>query len=157
MDFVIAAMQERHLDAVVEIEADSFPDPWSRAMFAQDLEAGHALSFVAVQHDLVIAYVNSWLAADECTINRIACSKKKQRQGIAAQLLRHVIEQAVKRGAKSCFLDVREGNAAAQAFYARAGFLQYGLRSRYYSDTGDDAVLMTLALQNAFESNYDAT
>ena len=147
MDCVITAMQERHLDFVVEIEGDIFPDPWSKAMFAQDLDAGHALSFVALQHDRVIGYVNSWLAADECTINRIACTKKNQRQGIATQLLRKVLEQAAKRGAKTCFLDVRSGNCAAQAFYAWAGFLRSGLRKKYYSDTGEDAVLMSMALE----------
>ena len=77
MDFVITAMQERHLDAVDEIEGSVFPDPWSKAMFSQDLEADHAMSFVALQNDFVIGYVNCWLVADECTINRIACCKKK--------------------------------------------------------------------------------
>ena len=146
MDFVITAMHERHLDAVDELEGSVFPDPWSKAMFSRDLDADHAMSFVALQNDFVIGYVNCWLAADECTLNRIACCKKKQRHGIATQLLRHVLELAAKGGAKSCFLDVRSGNAAAQAFYAKAGFLRSGLRKKYYSDTGEDAVCMSMVL-----------
>jgi len=146
MDFVITAMQERHLDAVAAIERDIFSDPWSKLMFAQDLGADHAMCFVALLDDEVIGYADCWLAADECTINRIACCRKQQRRGIATQLLQQVLDQAAKRGANSFFLDVRSGNAAAQAFYARAGFLRIGLRKKYYSGTDEDAVLMSRGL-----------
>jgi [ribosomal protein S18]-alanine N-acetyltransferase len=146
MDCVMTAMQERHLNAVAAIECDIFPDPWSRLMFAQDLDAGHAVSLVALEDEEVIGYASCWLAADECTINRIACCRKHQRHGIATQLLQQVLGQAIKRGAKSCYLDVRSGNAEAQAFYAKAGFLQCGLRKKYYSDTGEDAVLLSMSL-----------
>lgn len=142
MAFIVTAMAERHLDGVAAIEAEVLPDPWSRAMIASDLQAGHALVFVAVQHDEVIGYINSWLAADECTINRIACCKKKQRCGAGSLLLRHMLQAAENRGAHSCFLDVRSSNAVALAFYGKAGFQRCGLRKNYYSDTGEDAFLM---------------
>jgi hypothetical protein len=39
-------------------------------------------------------------------------------------------------------LEVRESNAEARALYARFGFEVAGLRKNYYSDLGEDAVVM---------------
>lgn len=147
MDFVISALQERHLDALAAIERDVFDGPWSRAMLAEDVRAGNALCLAALRRHEIIGYVSAWLAADECTINRIACSRRYQRRGVGTLLLRNVLQQAAKRGATACFLDVQADNAAALGLYARAGFQPCGLRRNYYNQTGGDAVLMSMPLQ----------
>ena len=43
-------------------------------------------------------------------------------------------------------LEVRVSNTAAQALYAKWGFLTVGRRRGYYQDNGEDALLMTLFL-----------
>ena len=116
---MIAPMNEQHLDAVAAIEADVFLDPWSRSMFFQDLQAGHGQSFTALKDEIVVGYVNAWIVCDECTINRFACRRKNQGGGIGAQLLRHLIDAAVQRGAKTFYLEVRVSNTAAQQFYEK--------------------------------------
>ena len=83
----ITAMCEKHLDAVVAIETEVFSDPWSRAMFFQDMNADYGHCYVAVDDDVVIGYVDAWFVCDECTVNRIAFSKKNQRRGNGSQLL----------------------------------------------------------------------
>jgi ribosomal-protein-alanine N-acetyltransferase len=153
----ITAMCEKHLDAVAAIEADVFSDPWSRSMFIQDITADHAYCYVAVEDDAVIGYVDAWFVGDECTVNRIAFSKKYQRRGNGSQLLLYVMHEAMCRGGKTFFLEVRASNTAARHFYEKAGFRKAGLRKAYYSDTREDAVLMTMntgAQQQA--SHHDA-
>jgi ribosomal-protein-alanine N-acetyltransferase len=51
--------------------------------------------------------------------------------------------QAAWRGALSATLEVRLGNRVAQRLYERHGFAVVGRRLGYYSDNGEDAVLMT--------------
>jgi ribosomal-protein-alanine N-acetyltransferase len=140
----IIPMFEKHLDAVAAIEMELFSDPWSRTMFFQDLKADYGQCYVALQGEVVIGYVNAWVLCDECTINRFACSKKNQRSGIGTQILSFLMHEAVRRGAKIFFLDVRSSNSAAQRFYEKAGFVKTGLRKAYYTDTREDAVLMSM-------------
>jgi ribosomal-protein-alanine N-acetyltransferase len=53
------------------------------------------------------------------------------------------MELAREVGADVATLEVREGNLAAQRLYRRTGFRQVGVRHRYYSDSGEDALIMT--------------
>jgi [ribosomal protein S18]-alanine N-acetyltransferase len=140
----IIQMCEKHLDAVAAIETELFSDPWSRAMFLHDISADYGHCYVAVHDDEVVGYVNAWFVCDECTINRIACRKKAQRSGIAAQLLDFLMRKAASMGVMTFFLEVRASNTAAQRFYEKAGFVKAGLRKAYYTDTLEDAVLMSM-------------
>jgi [ribosomal protein S18]-alanine N-acetyltransferase len=142
----ITAMCERHLDPVTAIEPEIFSDPWSRAMFFQDMHTDYGRCYVALHDDVVLGYVNAWFVGDECTINRIACSKKNQRSGIGSQLLYYVMHEALYQGVKTFFLEVRASNTAARHFYEKAGFAQVGLRKAYYTDTREDAVIMSLTV-----------
>jgi [ribosomal protein S18]-alanine N-acetyltransferase len=144
----ITLMRDKHLDGVVAIEREVFSDPWTRAMFFQDMSADYGLCYVAAYDEVVVGYVDAWIVCDECTINRIACSKKTQRSGIGSQLLCSVMHESSRRGAQTFFLDVRSSNAAAQQFYEKSGFIKTGLRKSYYADVREDAVLMSMAVVN---------
>ena len=52
------------------------------------------------------------------------------------------MEVAASFGAEMMTLEVRETNTVAQHMYAKADFTQQGRRRRYYSDTGEDALLL---------------
>ena len=55
------------------------------------------------------------------------------------QLLRRLFDFA---GDATIFLEVRTDNAAAIALYESEGFVQVGLRKRYYRVSGADAYTM---------------
>ena len=86
----------------------------------------------------------AWLFVDEVHIATLATHPDFRRQGIARQLLLHVLQLAVKEGAVSSFLEVRAGNVAAQDMYHKFGYKESGRRPRYYKDNNEDAILMTL-------------
>jgi ribosomal-protein-alanine N-acetyltransferase len=142
----ISPLQEGHIDAVLDIEREAFPDPWSRRLFIEELKAGHALCHAALLDQAVAGYSTAWLVADELTINRLAVARQARGRGIAAQLLQRLVQEARELGATVCHIDVRSENRAARAFYAKAGFRHSGLRKKYYSDTGEDALLMSMPL-----------
>ena len=54
-----------------------------------------------------------------------------------------MLDRAVELGAAVATLEVRVSNVVAQNLYRKYGFKQVGLRRRYYSDSGEDALIMT--------------
>ena len=50
------------------------------------------------------------------------------------------IEVVKKRGGKKIFLEVAENNVPARALYEHNGYVQVGVRPKYYD--GTDAILM---------------
>jgi ribosomal-protein-alanine N-acetyltransferase len=68
-----------------------------------------------------------------------------RRAGAGRSLMRALMDEAARRGAREMFLEVAEGNDAARALYAALGGQVAGRRRRYYPD-GSDALVLRLAL-----------
>jgi ribosomal-protein-alanine N-acetyltransferase len=83
---------------------------------------------------------------DEAHIATIAVHPDYRRQGIGETLLLHALRAAMKEGAVSSFLEVRESNIIAQAMYRKYGFVESGKRLHYYKDNDENAILMSASL-----------
>ncbi|MCB1216219.1 ribosomal protein S18-alanine N-acetyltransferase [bacterium] len=144
--FRIRRMAEKDLDALLAIEQYSFPTPWKRSMYESDIDANrHARFFVIEtkdQHELV-GYIGSWFIYDEAHIGTIATKQEFRGQRVAEQLIAYTAFQGIQEGIAYIVLEVRVSNAPAIRLYERLGFTQVGLRKRYYTDTQEDALLMT--------------
>ena len=62
--------------------------------------------------------------------------------GLGKAILKDLINTAAKNGASSMTLEVRKGNNVAINLYKKFGFVEEGIRKKYYADTGDDAIIM---------------
>ena len=134
------------LDEVMAIERASFRHPWSSNFFLEELQVACARSTVAQVNDKIVGYVLFWLLPEEIDIHNIAVETGFRRQRIGQTLLQQVIEQAHSRNSGRVTLEVRVSNIAAQKLYDSVGFVSHGLRKGYYSDDGEDAVIMVLEL-----------
>ncbi len=132
------------LDAVERIERHSFGAPWPRSAFVQELRTPFATLVVAEREDggEIVGFVDYWVVEDELHLLSIAVDPGERRRGLGRALLRLAEEDGVERGAVLAVLEVRVGNAAARALYQRAGYAQVGVRKRYYSDSGEDALVL---------------
>jgi ribosomal-protein-alanine N-acetyltransferase len=90
----------------------------------------------------VIGFCNYWLVADELHILNVAVHPDERRNGHAARLLQHILDEASRNKTRVVSLEVRVSNLAAQALYRKFGFRKVGTRPRYYADNGEDALLM---------------
>jgi ribosomal-protein-alanine N-acetyltransferase len=144
---VITAATEADLDAIDEISQHSFKTPWPRQTFVDELARDHARIDLARRGSDVVGYVNYWLVTDEVHLLAIATHPDARRGGVAAALVRHLIDGAQARRSRLVTLEVRAGNDAARGLYTRFGFADIATRRSYYGDDGEDAVVMTLTLE----------
>jgi ribosomal-protein-alanine N-acetyltransferase len=143
----LASMKESHIAEILEIETSVFDTPWTAEMFRQEVRGtfgSHAT--VAQVGGHVVAYQIAWFIEDEVHLVNIAVTKRCQERGIATLLLNYLIDEALSRNKLIITLEVRAGNAVAQAFYHRFLFRTIGVRKGYYSDNREDALLMALDL-----------
>ena len=131
------------LDGVMAIEEVSFPTPWSRGMFLEDFPRDFSDTLVAAgTDDEVLGYAVCWTIAGESHLLNIAVHPSRRGEGIGRALLSECIRRAARAGASRIFLEVRAGNEAALRLYRSMGFAFRGIRKGYYTDTGEDAVIL---------------
>ncbi len=140
----IAEMTAEDIPAVHAIESASFPTPWPPYAFRQELETNRLARYLVVRAgERVIAYAGIWLMVDEAHITTFAVLPAYRRRGIGGLLLVELMELSTDLGAVVCTLEVRLSNAAARKLYQEFGFKPVGVRPRYYTDNGEDALIMT--------------
>ncbi len=148
MEIKLTPATDGDIDEVLEISRLSFPSPWSKRLFLDELANPNSHIVLARDDtDTVLGFACFWVVADETHILNIAVHPRFRRQGIAKRLLNHVLESAKNKGISYFALEVRNQNQAAIEFYKGFGFKAVGVRKGYYADTGEDAVLMELELK----------
>ncbi len=139
----IAPMQLADIDEVLVIEHLCFPTPWSWFAFHTELSENHyALYIVGRMGERIVAYAGAWLILDEAHITNVAVHPDWQGHGFGKQILLALLARAKAKGASRATLEVRKSNHKAQQLYLRNGFVFRGVRHRYYTDTGEDALIM---------------
>lgn len=132
------------LDAVHRIEHASFSSPWPDDAYRSELQTNRLASYLVVRTaDDIVAFGGIWLMVDEAHITTFAVDPAWRRQGIGERLLLALLEVALARRAREATLEVRLSNVAARRLYEKYGFRPVGLRPNYYTDDGEDALIMT--------------
>ncbi len=124
------------------LEARCFPDPWSASDFAAAFGRPAFAAFGIADGGVLVAYATFHFLGDEFEILNIATDPVRRGEGLASALLGHVLRETDKMGMYRGYLEVRSGNAPAKRLYSRHGFAVIGMRKRYYSDNGEDALVM---------------
>ncbi len=146
----IREMTQEDLEEVLQIERMTFPAPWSRALFERELWTPFARSFVAQETLLrqIIGYLCFWLVDLEGHILNLAVHPQNRGQGTGTLLLEYGVDYCRKNGVQSITLEVRRSNYKAISLYRNFQFQPQGIRPRYYTDSGEDAVIMGLYLED---------
>lgn len=141
---VVDAMRLEDVRSVHEIEKLSFRTPWPAHAFEQELRGNRLARYVVARAgDAVVGFAGVWLMVDDAHVTTFGVHPDWRRQGIGRQLLLNLYELSVALGARQMTLEVRVSNAGAQALYRSFGFEIVGRRPHYYTDDGEDALVMT--------------
>lgn len=132
------------LRAVHAIERASFSVPWPDDAYRNELLTNRLASYVVARAgDVVVGFAGLWVMVDEAHVTTFAVDPGWRRRGVGERLLLALLDIAVTRRAREATLEVRLSNMPARRLYEKYGFRPVGIRPRYYSDNGEDALIMT--------------
>ena len=97
----------------------------------------------AAELETIVGYCGMWLMVDEAHITTIAVDPAYRSLGVGELLLVALLDRSREIGAHEATLECRVSNHLAQALYRKYTFREAGIRKRYYSDDGEDALIMT--------------
>ncbi len=154
--FSIEPLGDDHdLDGVLEVEDESFTNPWTRDMYAWELQNRSVCHIYVVRtpEHRVAGFCAFWLVFDEIHINNVALRPSLRGQGIGTALMQRVFAEARALGAKRATLEVRASNEGARRLYERLGFHVSGSRRNYYSNPVEDALILWLEFDSVHFDN----
>lgn len=135
-------MTENDLPQVLELQRELAFQDWNEKQFLSEIRASYAYCVVCesdLPNGTLLGYAIFHLLGPDSELLSIATRETEQRKGIGSQLLNAGLQQLTSND-DQCFLEVRDGNAKARAFYEKHGFKLYNVRKKYYAD-GEDAAL----------------
>ncbi|NDU75124.1 ribosomal protein S18-alanine N-acetyltransferase [Actinomadura sp. DSM 109109] len=139
------------LPAVHRLDRDLFPeDTWSEEMLAGELADQPRTRYYVVAEEPggeIVGYAGLAAAGGQADVQTIGVRADRRRGGVGAALLTALLEEAVRRGSESVFLEVRADNDTAHRLYERFGFERVGIRKRYYQPSDVDAIVMCRKLR----------
>jgi len=143
------------VDAVHALDERCFSLPWPKRSYIFEIRENQAAhNWVAEvktgDEPHIVGMMVCWLLVEDIHIATVGVDQAYRRQGIASALLRLCFRELAPLGAQRATLEVRANNAAAQEMYHHFGFEVVGRRRDYYSDTHEDAILMTLPSLDAW-------
>jgi len=97
-------LTEDALPAVLALEETSFPEPWSRQLFEQEMHQSSSTFIVMRFGGNIVGYGGFWRVLDEAHITNIAIVPELRRRGLGSMLLRRLIETAREKGARRATL-----------------------------------------------------
>jgi [ribosomal protein S18]-alanine N-acetyltransferase len=132
----------------MQIEQAAFTLAWPESVYRRELTSNSFACYLAVRprtnpRGTVLAYGGLWLMGDEAHIATLATEPRLRRQGLGEFILQKLLERGRRQGSRVVTLEVRPSNHSARRLYAKYRFAEAGRRARYYSDTGEDAIILT--------------
>ena len=139
----ISYMKIEDVEDILVVENSCFTIPWSKESFIQELSNKKLTRYICARtENRAIGYAGMWRICDEGHITNIAVHPQYRRKGIGGKLICHLISIAQKEEIEKMTLEVRKSNIVAQKLYTKYGFEIKGIRKKYYSDNGEDAIIM---------------
>jgi ribosomal-protein-alanine N-acetyltransferase len=133
------------LDAVLAIEDASFNNPTTRAWYESELQRPDVcfVYVIRIEEAPVAGFCAFWKVVDQIHINNLAIHPHFRGRGLGTVLLARVLEEVEDLGAPHATLEVRRSNDAARRLYERAGFATVGVRTSYYTNPIEDALILS--------------
>jgi ribosomal-protein-alanine N-acetyltransferase len=139
----IEPMREQDVPTVQEIERRIFSTPWPRNAYYRELSSRNSAHYVVLRReDQIIGYGGMWRMYDEAHVTTIGVRQDEQHHGFGRIIFTGLVQAAYDLGAKWITLEVRTSNQHAMRLYEGFGFKVIGRRRGYYTDNGEDAIVM---------------
>ncbi|WP_106766773.1 ribosomal protein S18-alanine N-acetyltransferase [Paenibacillus faecalis] len=136
-------MTLKDIPDVMVVERDAFTLPWTEEAFQNELKLNHFARYMVMEYEgRTIGYAGMWTIVDEAHITNIALLGAYRGRKWGERLLNELMKTASFLGMERITLEVRVSNEVAKCLYLKKGFQPAGIRKGYYSDNGEDALIM---------------
>ena len=148
---VFRPMELTDLDTVAAIERVSFPTPYTRPMFLDELDESQRCSWWVVRPEPlhpgqglppVVSYIGYTKLGKRAHVAKIATHPDWRRHRLGEWTLLNGLLAAYAERASYVTLEVRASNIAAQRLYRKWGFFELQRIRQYYEDTGEDGLIL---------------
>jgi ribosomal-protein-alanine N-acetyltransferase len=119
---------------------------WTQASYRECMNSPGAVAFVSEGDGRVTGFIIGRQVADEAEVLNLAVAPAARRKGQGAALLKATLDEFRALGAGRVYLEVRESNVTAMAFYVQHGFSQSGRRPEYYRKPEEAAIVLEIRL-----------
>lgn len=139
----VRRFRPQDVDAVMAIASES-PEAasWSKKSYLRLVQETGALSLVIEIEGQIAGFLVGRLAADQAEVFNLAVKHTHRRKGLGAGLLAAALRKFASHGALRAYLEVRESNRGAIAFYEKYAFVKTGRRNGYYRNPDEAAIVM---------------
>lgn len=142
MSVICRRMTLEDVPQVHAIELKTFHTPWSYQSFVDEMTTNKCARYIVAEEDgKILAFGGAWLIFEEGHITNIAVDESARGRGIGKAVTQALMQYAANLGVQYMTLEVRKSNLVAQNLYKQLGFIELGVRKRYYEDNGEDAYL----------------
>jgi ribosomal-protein-alanine N-acetyltransferase len=170
-------MREQDVGTVQEIERDIFATPWPRNAYYRELASRSSAHYIVLRQEgiverparasssdldpTIIGYGGMWRMYDEAHVTTIGVRRDLHHRGYGRVIFAGLVQAAYDMGAKWVTLEVRTSNDNAIRMYEGFSFKVIGRRKGYYTDNGEDAIVMwsdsihSPRFRRAFEANLE--
>lgn len=142
-EMIIRRMTIDDVDDVYAIDQACFARPWPKSSYVNEMANNHCARYlVGVVNGKTIGFAGGWVILDESQVTNIAILEEYRGHGFGKDLTRALLQYFSNLGAAYTTLEVRESNMRARHVYETLGFFRVGRRKKYYTDNGEDALLL---------------
>ena len=139
---IVRKMRLEDLAAVYFIEQEVMETSWNENQIRSECEYVEGVQLVAEAEGKICGYVFLRWCGSESELMRIGVSPSKRGLGFGGALVDKGLILLAEENVEQCYLEVRASNVSAHHFYLGKGFLNQGMRPKYYSNPVEAAVLM---------------
>lgn len=118
---------------------------WGKDGWQTEVTDSSSCIWCAEAENKITGFVALRLAAGVCEILNVAVAPQYCRRGIGQQLLLRALDWVRERGGKEITLEVATTNLPAVCLYQKVGFVQAGVRKKFYNGN-EDALILKLNL-----------
>jgi ribosomal-protein-alanine N-acetyltransferase len=141
-ELILERMQLEDVPEVMAVDRLCFPTPWSEISYRSEIGNNAAYYLVARLGGRLIGFGGAWLVMDEAHVTTLGVEPTFRGRKIGERILAAILVEARERGVRRASLEVRESNGAAVRLYEKYGFVPVARRRGYYTDNGEDAIVM---------------
>jgi len=140
---LLSPMRQEDIAEVRAIELAVFPTPWPGSAYQRELSNNRAAHYLCLRRNRqVVGYGGLWAVGEESHVTTIGVAAEHQGQGYGRAIFAALVNRSYALRANFISLEVRPNNEPAIRLYETFGFKVIGRRRGYYTDNGEDALVM---------------